>query len=101
MKNVSKETLIRTGILFVTLINSVLSMLGKNPLPFSDSEIYQAISAVCTVAATVWAWWKNNSFTQKALEGDAVIAAMKEYDEQGASEDENIDDPRDDEQVEH
>ena len=77
MKNVSKETLIRTGILFVTLINSVLSMLGKNPLPFSDSEIYQAISAVCTVAATVWAWWKNNSFTNAAIKADEDKNALK------------------------
>ena len=77
MKNVSKETLIRTGILFVTLINSVLSMLGKNPLPFSDSEIYQAISAVCTVAATVWAWWKNNSFTNSAIKADEYKNALK------------------------
>ena len=77
MKNVSKETLIRTGILFVTLINSVLSMLGKNPLPFSDSEIYQAISAVCTVAATVWAWWKNNSFTNAAIKADEYKNALK------------------------
>ena len=77
MKNVSKETLIRTGILFVTLINSVLSMLGKNPLPFSDSEIYQAISAVCTVAATVWAWWKNNSFTNAAIKADEYKNTLK------------------------
>ena len=77
MKNVSKETLIRTGILFVTLINSVLSMLGKNPLPFSDSEIYQAISAVCTVAATVWAWWKNNSFTNAAIKADEYKNELK------------------------
>ena len=91
MKNVSKETLIRTGILFVTLINSVLSMLGKNPLPFSDSEIYQAISAVCTVAATVWAWWKNNSFTNAAIKADEYKNALelKEKKEKVDSNEEN------------
>ena len=77
MQKVSKETIIRTVVLFVALLNSVLTMLGKNPLPFSESEIYQAVSAVCSIAATIWAWWKNNSFTQPALEGDVLKDALK------------------------
>lgn len=77
MKKVSKETLLRTIILAITLINSVLIMLGKNPLPFSENEIYQAISAVCTVAASLWAWWKNNSFTNAAIRADEYMNALK------------------------
>lgn len=77
MKKISKETLIRTAVLLVTLINSILTMLGKNPLPFSDNEIYQGISAICTVAATVWAWWKNNSFTDAAVKADEYLKALK------------------------
>ena len=77
MKKVSKETLLRTVILAITLINSVLIMLGKNPLPFSENEIYQAISAVCTVAASLWAWWKNNSFTNAAIRADEYMNALK------------------------
>ena len=77
MKKVSKETLLRTVILAITLINSVLIMLGKNPLPFSENEIYQAISAVCTVAASLWAWWKNNSFTNAAIRADEYMNVLK------------------------
>lgn len=40
MKNVSKDTIIRTIVTFVALVNSVLTMIGKNPLPFSDDEVY-------------------------------------------------------------
>ena len=36
MKNVSKDTIIRTIVTFVALVNSVLTMIGKNPIPFSD-----------------------------------------------------------------
>ena len=39
MKNVSKDTIIRTIVTFVALVNSVLTMIGKNPLPFSDDEV--------------------------------------------------------------
>lgn len=40
MKSVSKDTIIRTIVTFVALVNSVLTMIGKNPLPFSDDEVY-------------------------------------------------------------
>ena len=77
MKNISKETLIRTAVLVIALINSVLTMLGKNPLPFSENEIYQAVSAICAVAASLWAWWKNNSFTNAAIKADEYMNALK------------------------
>lgn len=77
MKNVSKETLIRTAVLVIALINSVLTMFGKNPLPFSENEIYQAGSAIFAVAASLWAWWKNNSFTNAAIRADEYMNALK------------------------
>ena len=78
MKKISKETIIRTGVLILTLANTLLSAFGKNPLPFSETDIYQAVSAICTVAATVWAWWKNNSFTPNAVKADEVLKQLKE-----------------------
>lgn len=77
MKKISKETIIRTVILFVALINSMLTMIGKNPLPFSESDVYQIISNIGTVAATLWAWWKNNSFTDAAIKADEYKDALK------------------------
>lgn len=70
MKNVSKETIIRTVVLAVALLNQVLTAAGKNPLPFSDEEIYAGLTAVFTIGAAVWAWWKNNSFTENAIAAD-------------------------------
>lgn len=78
MKNVSKETIIRTIILVIALLNQILTAAGKNPLPFSDEEIYMGLTAVFTVAATVWAWWKNNSFTQNAIAADEYKAQLDE-----------------------
>lgn len=70
MKNVSKDTIIRTIVTFVALVNSVLTMIGKNAIPFSDDEVYLFFSTLLTVFSTVWAWWKNNSFTSSAIAGD-------------------------------
>lgn len=75
--NCSKETCIRTVVLILALVNQVLTVLNKNPLPFSEEEIYEALSAVATVVASLWAWWKNNSFTAAAVEADRYLTALK------------------------
>ena len=73
----SKETWIRTIVLIVSLVNQVLTVLGKNPLPFSDEAVYQGVSAAVTTAASLWAWWKNNSFTTAPVEADQLMQQMK------------------------
>lgn len=105
--NITKGTILRTVFLGVTLaltdvffIAMLVVLLKLGFIETAGAAGYATTLVAANISAAT-AWWKNNSFTQKALEGDAVIAAIKEYDEQGASEDENIDDPRDDEQVEH
>lgn len=81
MKNIKTDTVIRTIILIIALINQVLTALGKNPLPWSNEEIYSGLSAVATVAAAAWAWWKNNSFTKAAIEADTYKDSLKDGDE--------------------
>ena len=105
--NITKGTILRTAFLGVTLaltdvffIAMLVVLLKLGFIETAGAAGYATTLVAANISAAT-AWWKN-SFTKKALEGDAVIAAMKEYDEQGASEDENdIDDPLDDEQVEH
>ena len=76
-KKIPTETIIRAIVLFVTLVNTFLTMSGKNPLPFAEEELYAWLSAVATVAATLWAWWKNNSFTPEAIQADEYLAELK------------------------
>jgi SPP1 family holin len=82
---VSKETIARTVVLFVALLNTVLNACGKNPLPFSDDEVYTGVSAVVTTVVAIWAWWKNNSFTSAAVKADEVLKIEKA---EGGTEDE-------------
>lgn len=74
---VTTETIIRTIILVIALVNQVLTSLGKNPLPFSDDLIYEAVTLAVTIGASAWAWWKNNSFTKKAIIADEYLKEMK------------------------
>lgn len=76
-KAIPTETIIRAIVLFVTLVNTILTMIGKNPLPFAEDELYTWLSAAASVAATLWAWWKNNSFTSAAITADEYMAELK------------------------
>lgn len=75
---ISAGTIARTAALFVSLLNQVLTYAGKNPLPFSDDDIYTAITTLATVAASLAAWWKNNSFTAAAIKADKVMKDLKQ-----------------------
>ena len=74
---ISAGTIARTIILLLALINQCLSMAGMSPLPIEDEQVETIITTAWTVIAAVWAWWKNNSFTQAALAGDALKNEIK------------------------
>ena len=66
----SKATIIRTVVLVLAIANNALAIAGKSPLPVSDETVTEVISFAFTTGAALVAWWKNNSFTQKAIEAD-------------------------------
>ncbi len=71
--NITKGTLIRTILLVLALINQILVVFGKSPIPIDDDTVINLISTIWTVIASLIAWWKNNSFTKKAIEADEVL----------------------------
>lgn len=70
MKNIEIGTIIRTVLLMTALVNQVLTVTGHSPLPVSDEQITELISTGFTVVTALTAWWKNNSFTEKAVRAD-------------------------------
>lgn len=75
--NVSIATVARTAALGLALANHLLSAAGKPILPIKSEQVEQLVSAGLTIAAAIPAWWKNNSFTPEALEGDRAMNAAK------------------------
>ena len=69
-RKIEKGTIVRTVVLAVALVNQGLTISGRNPLPFTNEEVGQGVSMILTVGASLWAWWKNNSFTQAAIAAD-------------------------------
>lgn len=77
MSNVKKDTIIRTVLLVVALVNQTLVLCGKSPIPFADEQIAEFVALLITGVASLWAWWKNNSFTKNAIAADKVLAELK------------------------
>lgn len=65
------STVVRTVVLAIALINQVISSLGFIALEVDEQAIYSFISLLFTGIASLWAWWKNNSFTKAARAADA------------------------------
>lgn len=63
-----KQTIIRTIVLAVALLNQLLASFGWSPLPFNDQEVEAGVSAVVTGAAAIWAWWKDNDVRKETIE---------------------------------
>lgn len=95
--NVTKGTIMRTVFLGVTLaltdVAFIGMLVGLLRLGFID-QLAAGTYATSLIAANIAAgraWWKNNSFTQNALEADAVLDTMRELDREGELEYDEID----------
>ena len=74
---IKTETIVRTAVLVLALVNQILSAAGKSVLPIDDARLSSLLSSAFTIAAAVWSWWKNNSFTQPAIEADEYLRALR------------------------
>lgn len=77
MKNVTSGTIARTIVLALALFNQVMAVSGHAPLNISEEQTYQIVSLICTIGAASVAWWKNNSFTQTAIDADKTMHDSK------------------------
>ena len=74
---VKTDTIVRTIILALALINQLLSATGHAVLPIQDEQVETIVTTLATVGAALWAWWKNNSFTPEAIAADNHLEALK------------------------
>lgn len=77
MNRIKTDTIIRTAVLLLALVNNALTLMGRSVLPVSDEQVSQLLTLAITVGASLWAWWKNNSFTKEAIEADEMLAQLR------------------------
>ena len=81
-QQIKTETVIRTVVLAIALINQILAICGKETLPLYESDIAQLVTLAVTIGSALWAWWKNNSFTKHAIEADTYLETIKDKEEE-------------------
>lgn len=74
---IKTETIIRTVVLALALINQILESTGFNVIPITDDQVCEVITLTFTIGASLWAWWKNNSFSKKAIQADEFLESLK------------------------
>ncbi len=74
---IKNATLIRTLVLVLALVNQSLTIFGMSFLLIGDEQLKQIISLCLTIGASLWTWWKNNSFTREALAADQYLDILK------------------------
>jgi len=78
---ISKGTIVRTIMLFIVIINLILKQMGHDIINVSESEVLTLVETLIEVAVIVVAFWKNNSYTEKAIKADEFLQMLKESEE--------------------
>ena len=81
LENLCGPRLSKDGVTYSTL-SGKLYILFENHMCLiiyttTESEIYELLSLLVTIGASLWAWWKNNSFTKPAIEADKYMHHLK------------------------
>ena len=74
---ISTATIVRTVLLVLALLNQVLTISGYSPIPLEDETVNEFIATGSTIIIAIVTWWKNNSFTQAAIQADRVMKDIK------------------------
>ena len=74
---VKTGTIVRTICLFLALINQLLSNAGHAVLPIENEQVETIVTTGIMIGVALWNWWKNNSFTKKAIAADKYMETLK------------------------
>lgn len=73
LKGVTVQTWARTVVLLLALISQLCVILGKRTEAIDIEQWQEYVTYALTVIGSIWAWWKNNSFTDKAQNADKLL----------------------------
>lgn len=77
MSNEKMKAIIRLLVQVILMINMILMVAGKNPIPFDESVVTEFLTTALTGASTVWIWWKNNNMTKEASYAQKSLKVLK------------------------
>lgn len=77
MNKERSKAIVRLVVQIIVTVNMILTMAGKNPLPFDETIFTEWLTALLLGASTIWIWWKNNNVTKNAQYAQESLNALK------------------------
>lgn len=78
---ITKGTIIRTILTVIVLINLVLKAFGKSAITVDDGVVANVVETVIEITAIAVGFWKNNSYSEKALKADKFLQDLRNEEE--------------------
>ena len=76
-KSVSASTYARYALMILSSLNSILTALGTNPLPYSEDDVYVVVSTIITVLLFIVNTYKDNPTSSESIFSNAVQKELK------------------------
>lgn len=75
---ISKGTIVRTILILLVLVNIVLKKCGIDVIPVDENVVLEFVETAIEIAVLAVGFWKNNSFSKKAIKADAFLKQLRE-----------------------
>lgn len=75
---ISKSTIVRTILVALVIINFVLEKCGLDIIPADESTVLMFVETAIEIAILIVGFWKNNSYTKKAIKADEFLKQLRE-----------------------
>lgn len=76
--SISKSTIIRTILVIVVLVNIILERVGIDVIPADEHIVTMLVETAIEIAIIVVGFWKNNSFSEKAIKADEFLKKLRD-----------------------
>lgn len=78
---ISKGTIVRTIMIVLVIVNMILGRMGYDIIDVDENEVLEVVEILIEIAIIVVGFWKNNSYTEKAIRADEFLKGLREESE--------------------
>ena len=78
VKDIKPSTYVSAVVLIFTMVNYVLTIMGKPVININENEIAAWVTAIVGVVGIIYSWYKNQSITKPAQVADDVMQILKD-----------------------
>lgn len=75
---VTKATIVRTILVALVIVNFCLEKCGLDIIPADENVILMFVETGIEIAILVVGFWKNNSYSKKAIQADEFLKQLRE-----------------------